>query len=62
MVEKLLANRKIRKAVIEGVLALTVAVIGIVIDDPELAAGSGGVWVLQQVRRIARDMMSGEPE
>jgi hypothetical protein len=62
MLEKLAANRKIRKAVVEGLLAIAIAVLGIVLDSPELAQGAGGTWALQQIRRVARDAARGEPD
>jgi len=56
-------NRTLRKAVPEILLAITVTVIGVVLDDPELAAlvGPTGVVVLQAVRRVIRDSTQGQP-
>ncbi len=59
---RILNNRAFRKGLVELALATVIAVVGLLLDNPELAIGSYGTFALEQLRRAARDASQGTPE
>ncbi len=50
--------RTIRKALPELGIAVLIAVVGFLIDNPEVAGGAGSLVILQAVRRMLRDQQA----
>jgi hypothetical protein len=55
-------NRAFRKGLVELALSSVVAVLSLVLDNPELGLGSYTTFILLQLRRAARDAAQGAPK
>jgi hypothetical protein len=55
-------RRHFRKAAVELIPVLVIAIIGVLTENAsQYGISSGGVWALLQVRRFMRDVAHGEP-
>lgn len=50
--------RTLKKLLPELGLALAIAVVGFLIDNPEVGGGAGSLVLLQAVRRVLRDQQA----
>ncbi len=54
-------SRSMRKGLVELLLVVVIAVTSFLLAEPEIGIGAGGLWALEQVRRLARDAQKGAP-